>query len=125
MASKLRESVSAIFRSRETGKIFTIKRQNYLSVFPGYTAFPGGKVDPEDTQLSAKSGDVAPFALSGTHWQALSREMEEEIGFSLIENLSLIKDIFLFGTAITPSLILTVLRPTSLLLSLKKKLISR
>jgi ribonuclease/clavin/mitogillin len=102
VASKLRESVSAIFRSRETGKIFTIKRQNYLSVFPGYTAFPGGKVDPEDTQLSDKSREKPPFALSGTHWQALSREMEEEIGFSLIENLSLIKDIFLFGKAITP-----------------------
>lgn len=96
MASKLRESVSAIFRSRKNGKIFVIKRQNYLSVFPGYTAFPGGKVDREDLEIEA------PFEIDGVHWQALSREMKEELNFSLIENVSSLKGISLLGTAITP-----------------------
>lgn len=106
MSGKLRESVSAVFVSRKTPNIadenppllFTIKRQDYLSVFPGYTSFPGGKVDKEDKE---KLGDC-PFSIDSTHWHALDREMEEELNFSLKENLKDIENIYLFGTAITP-----------------------
>ncbi len=95
--SSLRESVSVIFRSRKTQKIFVIERQNYLTVFPGYTAFPGGKVDKSDHE-SCK----APFDMEERHWNALDREMTEELNFSLKENLDSLKNIELFGTAITP-----------------------
>ena len=42
----MREAVAAIFVHEED--IFVIRRQEYLRAFPGYYAFPGGKVDPED-----------------------------------------------------------------------------
>lgn len=97
----LRESVSAIFRSQESGKIFVIQRQSYLSVFPGYTAFPGGKVDKGDRE-KGDSMNEAPFSMEPCHWIALDREMKEELNFSLIENRDQLKKIELFGTAITP-----------------------
>lgn len=99
--SSLRESVSAIFRSLSSGKIFVIQRQNYLTVFPGYTAFPGGKVDKSDREMGDTLAE-APFGMEPCHWVALDREMKEEINFSLVENLEKIKNIELFGTAITP-----------------------
>ena len=81
----MREAVTAIFIWED--KIFTIKRANYLRVFPGYHAFPGGKVDKEDSGLIA----------------ALSREMKEELDFCLEENKHLIKEMYEVGMAITPS----------------------
>ena len=59
-------------------QVFTIKRQNYLSVFPGYTAFPGGKVDKEDKahdfELPNIFNGYDPYLII-----ALDREMQEEI----------------------------------------------
>ena len=40
------ESVSVLFIHEE--QIFVVQRQSYLSAFPGYHAFPGGKIDKED-----------------------------------------------------------------------------
>lgn len=65
-------------------KVFVIKRQNYLSAFPGYTSFPGGKVD--------KGESIE---------QALEREIKEELGVDLA-NLKVKEKIFL-GTATTPA----------------------
>lgn len=39
----MRKSVMAIFRVKD--EVFFVKRQNHLRAFPGYTSFPGGKVD--------------------------------------------------------------------------------
>ena len=108
MNQKLRESVSAVFVSKESPEaeqainplIFTIKRQNYLSVFPGYTSFPGGKVDKEDKEVV--KDENLPFQIDPIHWNALDREMKEELNFSLKEKIGLIKNLYLFGTAITP-----------------------
>jgi len=48
--TKIRKAVSIIFKFEN--KVFTINRQNFLSAFPGYTAFPGGKVDRSDEKAS-------------------------------------------------------------------------
>lgn len=98
---KLRESVSAIFRVSQSEKIFGVKRQNYLSVFPGYTSFPGGKVDRTDREDADKLNET-PFGIPETHWVALKREIQEELNFDIEENLDLVQKISLFGTAITP-----------------------
>jgi glyoxylase-like metal-dependent hydrolase (beta-lactamase superfamily II)/8-oxo-dGTP pyrophosphatase MutT (NUDIX family) len=50
MQKKIRQAVSIILRYQS--KIFVIKRQNHLKAFPGYTAFPGGKVDKADKRDS-------------------------------------------------------------------------
>ncbi len=98
----MRESVSAVFISSRDNTCFSMKRQEYLSVFPGYTSFPGGKVDKED--INHPSATPAKFseAISDIHWSALDREMSEELGFSLKEHLDSISEIYLLGTAITP-----------------------
>ena len=96
----MRESVSAVFINKN--KIFSMKRQNYLSVFPGYTSFPGGKVDKEDSLHPKSTPDKWSENISDIHWTALDREMQEELGFSLETHREGIRDIYLLGTAITP-----------------------
>lgn len=77
----MRQAVTAVLTCGP--KVFAIKRQNHLSVFPGYTSFPGGKVDKGETIE-----------------QALSREIEEELGVDL-NQLPITNKIFL-GIATTP-----------------------
>ncbi|MBD65877.1 MAG: hypothetical protein CME62_11765 [Halobacteriovoraceae bacterium] len=55
--------------------IFTIIRHNHLRAFPGYTAFPGGKVDAEDQAET----------LDQTLLNTLYREAKEELGIDVIE----------------------------------------
>ncbi len=98
----MRESVSAVFISQKEQTCFAMQRQDYLSVFPGYTSFPGGKVDKEDHNHSIKVPNNWKDQMSDIHWTSLDREMKEELNFSLVENLDLITDIYLLGTAITP-----------------------
>lgn len=77
----MRQAVTAVFTFKE--KVFAIKRHNYLTAFPGYTSFPGGKVDKDETID-----------------QALAREVEEELGVKL-DSLQ-IKDRIYLGVATTP-----------------------
>ena len=39
----MKQAVTAVLVHEN--EIFIVKRQNYLKAFPGYSAFPGGKVD--------------------------------------------------------------------------------
>lgn len=77
----MKQAVTAVFTSGE--KVFIIKRQNYLPAFPGYTSFPGGKVD---------AGETIEVALA--------REINEELGVNLDE-LTVNKVTYL-GIATTP-----------------------
>lgn len=97
----MRESVSAVFTTPE--QIFFIKRQNYLSVFPGYYATPGGKVDQTDS-IDALPYDIFPAHIKPQILHALIREVKEELNYDLIEGINngeilRIDDI---GIAITP-----------------------
>jgi ribonuclease/clavin/mitogillin len=101
----MRESVSAVFTTSE--KIYFIKRQNYLPVFPGYFATPGGKVDEADSNLSAgvvKYKDRFPKDFALNIIEALVREVREELEFDLIAAIEsgLVVRIDNIGTAITP-----------------------
>ncbi len=77
----IRDSVSAVFACGD--EIFMIGRQPYLPAFPGYHAFPGGKVD------RAESQEPFGIALLDAHepraMRALARELAEELGFDLAE----------------------------------------
>ena len=70
MTIKIKKAVSVILKYKD--EIYYIKRQNFLRAFPGYTAFPGGKVDKEDLDLI----------------HTVKREIQEELQFEL--GLSLI-----------------------------------
>jgi glyoxylase-like metal-dependent hydrolase (beta-lactamase superfamily II)/8-oxo-dGTP pyrophosphatase MutT (NUDIX family) len=71
MNNKVRKAVSIILQ--HGNEVFFIKRQNYLKAFPGYTAFPGGKVD-----LIDKDEDEEKTLLN-----TLFREAKEELGVDL------------------------------------------
>jgi ribonuclease/clavin/mitogillin len=99
--SKIRDAVSLVFVHDE--KIFSIVRQNYLRAFPGYTAFPGGKVDKEDFEDLGFSNPILnaiPIHLRN----AMIRESNEELGIEidrLIESGG-ISSIDFIGRALTP-----------------------
>ena len=44
--NKIRKSVMGVLCFNN--EYLFVKRQDYLSVFPGYTSFPGGKVEKDD-----------------------------------------------------------------------------
>jgi len=96
----MREAVSAIFICQR--EVFIIRRQPYLRAYPGYYAFPGGKVDAEDSQACF----VHPMlsCLPNHQAGALVREVREELGFDLEQGVEqgLVGAIDYFGEAITP-----------------------
>jgi len=97
----MKESVSAVFVTDHS--VFFIKRQNYLPVFPGYYATPGGKVDKTDVNEELP-GDVWPKSVRPQILHALVREVREELNYDLlaaIENGEVVR-IDDIGIAITP-----------------------
>jgi len=99
--TEIRDAVSLVYVL--DNKIFSIVRQNYLRVFPGYTAFPGGKVDREDYE---EAGFSEPILNSiPTHLRnAMVRESNEELGIEidrLIETGG-VSGIDFIGRALTP-----------------------
>ncbi|MBC7538218.1 MAG: MBL fold metallo-hydrolase [Bacteriovorax sp.] len=97
----MRESVSAVFVTNE--RVFFIKRQNYLSVFPGYYATPGGKVDKTDTH-DQLLGLIWPKEVKPQILHALIREVREELNYDLLEAIAAgeVLSIDNIGIAITP-----------------------
>lgn len=97
----MRESVSAVFTTHD--QIFFIKRQNYLAVFPGYYASPGGKVDQTDN-TNALPGDIWPAHIKPQILHALIREVKEELNYDLMEEIAKgeVLSIDDIGLAITP-----------------------
>ncbi len=79
MVAPMRDAVAAIFHCQ--GKIFMIRRQNHLRVFPGYHAFPGGKIDADESdkeyEVDFLKGETPRVV------RALCREIGEELSFDL------------------------------------------
>ncbi len=95
----MKKSVSAVFVSQDC--VYFIKRQNFLPVFPGYYGTPGGKVEENDRNDRPwfKSDD----RIDNKIYNALIREVKEELGFDLIsEHRSIVLSIDYIGMAITP-----------------------
>ena len=97
----MRNAVAAIFTCQN--EIFSITRQTYLRAFPGYTAFPGGKVDEGDEAFAIDHPLTASFP--SVEIGALVREVREELGFDLVDafDKAIVKQISKFGTAVTPA----------------------
>jgi glyoxylase-like metal-dependent hydrolase (beta-lactamase superfamily II)/8-oxo-dGTP pyrophosphatase MutT (NUDIX family) len=91
----MKESVAVILSHDD--KIYCIKRQNYLKVFPGYFSFPGGKVEESDSATFYPK--IAPHILG-----AMVRELSEEVNLDLEAEFKNgnIKNIIDLGLAITP-----------------------
>lgn len=100
----IREAVTVVLECGD--EIFMVRRQPALASFPGYWAFPGGKVDPEDALPLPRVG--AWFeGLEARLMQALVRELGEEVGFDLDQAAASgdVLALHLFGTALTPAIV--------------------
>jgi ribonuclease/clavin/mitogillin len=97
----MKESVSAVFVTSTS--VFFIKRQNYLSVFPGYYATPGGKVDKTDPETELP-GNIWPKSVRPQILHALIREVQEELNYDLAGAIASgeVVSIDDIGIAITP-----------------------
>ncbi|MCW8906704.1 MAG: MBL fold metallo-hydrolase [Sedimenticola sp.] len=96
----MRDAVAAVLVHEED--VFVIRRQDYLRAFPGYYAFPGGKVDDEDADHHFSHQLVSGFRPERI--RALIRELEEELDYDLQRAIEQgeVKSIELMGVAITP-----------------------
>ncbi len=98
--SKIIDAVSVVFCYQD--KVFTIKRQNYLKAFPGYLAFPGGKVDKIDHEAVALPDQLKNYPMHLV--RALIRETKEEMSLDIESwlNDGSIQNIHYLGVAVTP-----------------------
>ena len=82
----MKKSVGAVFVCE--GEILFIRRQEKLRDFPGYTSFPGGKVDSGESEE-----------------QALLREVREEVGVDLdqLREQGVVEKVELLGKTLSPS----------------------
>ena len=99
-SKKVRDSVVALFTCKD--RVFVIQRQPYLTVFPGYHSFPGGKVDREDSHQPYEIRFLRDHKAQMMH--ALCREVEEELNFDLAAAIlrGQVEHFSKFGYAITP-----------------------
>ena len=100
-STKVKDSVVALFTCQN--RIFVIQRQPYLTAFPGYHSFPGGKVDRKDSDQPFEIPFLRNHNAKLMH--ALCREIEEELNFDLVAAIleGEVEHISNFGFAITPT----------------------
>ncbi|MFW5872295.1 MAG: NUDIX domain-containing protein [bacterium] len=98
---KIYEAVAVVFIFQS--EIFAIKRQENLKAYPGYFAFPGGKIDEED-----KKDPLPNHRIFNKHEHrlinALRRELIEELNFDIVKGYKqgLISAIDKLGHGVTP-----------------------
>ena len=98
--SKIIDAVSIVITCGE--EIFAIQRQDFLKAFPGYWAFPGGKVELLDESYSVVHNLTE--GLEARLVGAAIREGKEELGIDLGQEVLTgnIEGIDALGLAITP-----------------------
>lgn len=97
---KILDAASIVITCGE--EIFAIQRQNYLKAFPGYWAFPGGKVEADDESFFLN--DKLTQGLDARIFGAAIREGKEELGFDLRDEIRSgnVERIDHLGLAVTP-----------------------
>ena len=73
------ESVSVLFMHKD--HVFTVQRQPYLLAFPGYHAFPGGKIDNDESSVPFKTRILSNH--DPRRMRAIQREVVEELGYDI------------------------------------------
>lgn len=98
--SKIVDAVSIVITCGD--EIFAIQRQNYLAAFPGYWAFPGGKVEKEDAEFA--SGHDLCQNIDLRLFGAVVREGAEELGINLHDEIQKgnVRSVDYLGLAVTP-----------------------
>ncbi|MBI2520504.1 MAG: MBL fold metallo-hydrolase [Bdellovibrio sp.] len=78
-------------------QIFLIKRRKDLPIYPGFTAFPGGKLAPQEESSKVKGLDT--YIEEGLK-PALKREISEELGWTIPAQV--LQKARYFGSSTTP-----------------------
>ena len=100
MSHPIVDAVTAVFTCGDQGFI-TVRRPE-MPAFPGYYAFPGGKVDATDPDEPMPQRWLCDYEPRLMH--ALCREIDEEIGFDLPAAIDsgMVKGFWKIGVAVTP-----------------------
>ena len=77
------ESVSVIFIHKQ--QVFAVQRQPYLLDFPGYHAFPGGKINTDESSIAFETQFLCEH--DALRMRALQREIMEELGYDIEEGI--------------------------------------
>jgi endoribonuclease LACTB2 len=98
--SRIIDAVSIVITCGD--EIFAIQRQYFLNAFPGYWAFPGGKVENGDEAFSVNHNLTT--LLDHRLFGAAVRESQEELGIDLREEITSgrVNSVDYLGLAITP-----------------------
>lgn len=83
-------------------EIFAIQRQYFLNAFPGYWAFPGGKVETDDENYSIDHSILTD--IDKKLFGAAVREGQEELGIDLRKEIQegRVRSVDCLGLAVTP-----------------------
>lgn len=102
--SSIRDAVTAVLHHGDD--ILMVRRNPALHSFPGYWAFPGGKVDAADADASPRDGAWCA-GIEAAQLEALARELREEISFDLDAALAAgdVEAVHLIGNALTPPIV--------------------
>ena len=73
------ECVSVLYMHKDN--IFAVQRQPYLLAFPGYHAFPGGKIDNDESSVPFKTRILSDH--DPRRMRAIQREVVEELGYDI------------------------------------------
>lgn len=96
----MREAVCiVVFKDSLDGEMLGITRQSFLSAFPGYLSFPGGKIEKQDQTIDTELSSSFKH-INFVHLNAIRREVLEEIGFD-IKKLK-VNQLDYLGQAMTP-----------------------
>lgn len=100
----IREAVTVVVQHGED--ILVVRRQPALTAFPGYWAFPGGKVDAEDGEALHRTGGWCA-GIEPRLVEALVRELREEVGFDLDAAAAAgeLISLHVFGHALAPAFV--------------------
>jgi len=98
--SKIIDAVSIVMTCGN--EIFAIQRQNFLNAFPGYWAFPGGKVENNDETFSIQH--AVTETIDARLFGAAVREGQEELGIDLRSEITAgrVRSVDFLGLAVTP-----------------------
>ncbi|HXH74460.1 MAG TPA: MBL fold metallo-hydrolase [Bacteriovoracaceae bacterium] len=98
--SKIIDAVSIVLTCGD--EIFAIQRQNFLKAFPGYWAFPGGKVEIEDESFVLNHPLLK--GIDARLFGAVVREGREELGIDIGEEIQAgrVEEVNYLGLAVTP-----------------------
>lgn len=97
----IHEAVTGVLT--HAGEVLILRRQPHLLAFPGYHAFPGGKIDRADRADSAPLAGLEHIPPAAA--RALVREIKEEIGVDLAElgAKHLLGQVRSLGNIVTPA----------------------